>query len=152
MKQEESINKSTDNPTMITVVFLVWVSFKNHESLTFSLPLSVICHTLTSLDKTLFAVLSHYGNTLQCCQAHLKDSTQLLQVKFSSCKKSQLLIWSAVFTQKSLPQELMWRHTQTSSSVSSSGESVWPELLLQSNIEQVQITPTLFTGLTTCQD
>ncbi|XP_056297235.1 uncharacterized protein si:ch211-151h10.2 [Pseudoliparis swirei] len=61
--------------------------------------------------ETLFAVLSHYGNTLQCCQAHLKDSTQLLQ-------------------------ELMWRHTQTSSSVSSSGESVWPELLLQSNIEQ----------------
>ncbi|TNN66636.1 hypothetical protein EYF80_023170 [Liparis tanakae] len=33
-------------------------------------------------------------------------------------------------------EELMWRHTQTSSRVSSSGESVWPELLLQSNIEQ----------------
>ncbi|KAK9521206.1 hypothetical protein VZT92_021030 [Zoarces viviparus] len=61
--------------------------------------------------ETLFAVLGHYRNSLQCCQAHLKDSTQLVQ-------------------------ELTWRHTQISNSVSSTSESVWPELLLQSNIEQ----------------
>ncbi|XP_031142926.1 uncharacterized protein si:ch211-151h10.2 isoform X1 [Sander lucioperca] len=61
--------------------------------------------------ETLFAVLGHYRNSLQCCQAHLRDSTQLLQ-------------------------ELTWSHTHMSNSVSSSSESVWPELLLQSNIEQ----------------
>ncbi|XP_068580983.1 uncharacterized protein si:ch211-151h10.2 isoform X2 [Cebidichthys violaceus] len=61
--------------------------------------------------ETLFAVLGHYKNRLQCCQAHLKESTQLVQ-------------------------ELTWRHTQISNSVSSKSESVWPELLLQSNIEQ----------------
>lgn len=61
--------------------------------------------------ETLFAVLGHYRNRLQCCQTHLKDSTQLLQ-------------------------ELTWSHTHISNSVSSSSESVWPELLLQSNIEQ----------------
>ncbi|XP_032361941.1 uncharacterized protein si:ch211-151h10.2 isoform X1 [Etheostoma spectabile] len=61
--------------------------------------------------ETLFAVLGHYRNSLQCCQAHLRDSTQLLQ-------------------------ELTWSHTQLSNSVSSSSESVWPELLLQSNMEQ----------------
>ncbi|KAM9359609.1 uncharacterized protein ABDE67_002752 [Symphorus nematophorus] len=61
--------------------------------------------------QTLFTVLGHYRNRLQCCQAHLKDSTQLLQ-------------------------ELTWSHTHISNSVSGSGESVWAELLLQSNIEQ----------------
>ncbi|XP_031719580.1 uncharacterized protein LOC116392353 isoform X2 [Anarrhichthys ocellatus] len=61
--------------------------------------------------ETLFAVLVHYRNRLQCCQAQLNDSTQLVQ-------------------------ELTWRHTQISNSVSSTSESVWPELLLQSNIEQ----------------
>ncbi|GAA6235697.1 uncharacterized protein LOC108876113 [Lates japonicus] len=61
--------------------------------------------------ENLFAVLGHYRNRLQCCQTHLKDSTQLLQ-------------------------ELTWSHTHISNSVSSSSESVWPELLLQSNIEQ----------------
>ncbi|XP_051255076.1 uncharacterized protein si:ch211-151h10.2 [Dicentrarchus labrax] len=59
----------------------------------------------------LFAVLGHYRNRLQCCQTRLEDSTQLLQ-------------------------ELTWSHTHISNSVSSSSESVWPELLLQSNIEQ----------------
>ncbi|XP_019943754.2 uncharacterized protein [Paralichthys olivaceus] len=61
--------------------------------------------------ENLFAVLSHYRNRLQCCQTHLNDGTQLLQ-------------------------ELTWSHTHISHSVSSSSESVWPELLLQSNIEQ----------------
>ncbi|XP_018520947.1 uncharacterized protein si:ch211-151h10.2 isoform X2 [Lates calcarifer] len=61
--------------------------------------------------ENLFAVLGHYRNRLQCCQTHLKDSTQLLQ-------------------------ELTWSHTHISNSMSSSSESVWPELLLQSNIEQ----------------
>ncbi|XP_026221101.1 uncharacterized protein si:ch211-151h10.2 [Anabas testudineus] len=61
--------------------------------------------------ETLFRVLGHYKNKLQSCQDNLRDSTQLLQ-------------------------DLIWSHTHISNSVSSSGESVWPELLLQSNIEQ----------------
>ncbi|XP_044059297.1 uncharacterized protein si:ch211-151h10.2 isoform X2 [Siniperca chuatsi] len=61
--------------------------------------------------ETLFAVFGHYRNRLQCCQVHLKDSTQLLQ-------------------------ELIWSHTHINNSVSISSESVWPELLLQFNIEQ----------------
>ncbi|XP_042343109.1 uncharacterized protein si:ch211-151h10.2 isoform X2 [Plectropomus leopardus] len=61
--------------------------------------------------ETLFTVLGHYRNRLQCCEAHLKDSTQLLQ-------------------------ELTWSYTHMSASVRSRSESVWPELLLQSNIEQ----------------
>ncbi|KAM3615511.1 uncharacterized protein V6R79_003313 [Siganus canaliculatus] len=60
---------------------------------------------------TLFAVLGHYRNRLQSCQAHLKDATQMLQ-------------------------ELTWSHAHISNSVSCSSESVWPELLLQTNIEQ----------------
>lgn len=35
-------------------------------------------------------------------------------------------------------QELTWRHAQASNSVSRSSESLWPELLLQANIEQVR--------------
>ncbi|XP_029027306.1 uncharacterized protein si:ch211-151h10.2 isoform X2 [Betta splendens] len=61
--------------------------------------------------KTLFSVSAHYRNRLESCQANLKACTERLQ-------------------------ELMWSHAHTSSSVSSSGESRWPELLLQSNIEQ----------------
>ncbi|KAM8768156.1 uncharacterized protein AB9X84_020341 [Acanthopagrus schlegelii] len=61
--------------------------------------------------EALLTVLGHYKNRLQCCQAYLTDSTQLLQ-------------------------ELTWSHTHISNSVSSGAESVWPELLLQSNIEQ----------------
>ncbi|KAI9548072.1 hypothetical protein NQZ68_013091 [Dissostichus eleginoides] len=61
--------------------------------------------------ENLFAILGHYRNRLQCCQAHLKDSTQLLQ-------------------------ELAWSHTHIRNSVSSHSDSVWPELLLQTNIEQ----------------
>ncbi|KAK2846665.1 hypothetical protein Q5P01_009664 [Channa striata] len=65
--------------------------------------------------ENLLAVLGHYRNKLQSCQANLKQCTQLLQ-------------------------ELIWSHSHMSNSVSSSSsrssESVWPELLLQSNIEQ----------------
>lgn len=61
--------------------------------------------------ETLFAVLGRYRTKLQSCQAHLKESTQLLQ-------------------------ELTWSHAHISSNVSSSSESVWPEILLQSNMEQ----------------
>ncbi|KAM9319134.1 uncharacterized protein KZ484_023431 isoform 2-T2 [Pholidichthys leucotaenia] len=69
--------------------------------------------TSTQTDaQTLFSVLGHYGTKLQSCQTYLKDSTQLLQ-------------------------ELTWSHTHICSSVNSSSESVWPELLLQSNIEQL---------------
>lgn len=35
-------------------------------------------------------------------------------------------------------QELTWRHTHASNSVSHSSELLWPELLLQANIEQVR--------------
>ncbi|CAN9510949.1 unnamed protein product [Ophioblennius macclurei] len=61
--------------------------------------------------ETLFAVLGRYKTKLQSCEAHLKDSTQLLQ-------------------------ELTWSHANISNKVSRSSESVWPEILLQSNIEQ----------------
>ncbi|XP_047450499.1 uncharacterized protein si:ch211-151h10.2 [Mugil cephalus] len=61
--------------------------------------------------QTLFTVLGHYRIRLQSCQAHLNGSTQLLQ-------------------------DLTWSHAHTSNSVNSSSESVWTELLLQSNIEQ----------------
>ncbi|XP_028276014.1 uncharacterized protein LOC114445258 [Parambassis ranga] len=61
--------------------------------------------------ESLFTVVSHHRKRLQSCHAHLKDSTQVLQ-------------------------EITWSHTHTSNSVNSSMESVWPELLLQANIEQ----------------
>ncbi|XP_060928578.1 uncharacterized protein si:ch211-151h10.2 [Limanda limanda] len=61
--------------------------------------------------ENLFAVLSHYRSRLQCCQTHLRDGTRQLQ-------------------------ELTWSHTHISHRVSSRSESVWPELLLQTNIEQ----------------
>ncbi|XP_030007179.1 uncharacterized protein LOC115431070 [Sphaeramia orbicularis] len=60
--------------------------------------------------KFLFTVLGQYRIRFQSCQSHLKDTTQLLQ-------------------------ELTWSHTHMCNGVSSS-ELVWPELLLQSNIEQ----------------
>ncbi|KAK5600114.1 hypothetical protein CRENBAI_009058 [Crenichthys baileyi] len=61
--------------------------------------------------ECLVSVLGQYQNKLQSCQDHQKDSTQLLQ-------------------------DLTWSHTHISSKVNSGSESVWPELLLQSNIEQ----------------
>ncbi|CAB1452849.1 unnamed protein product [Pleuronectes platessa] len=61
--------------------------------------------------ENLFSVLSHYRSRLQSCQTHLRDGTRQLQ-------------------------ELMWSHTHISHKVSSSSESLWPELLLQANIEQ----------------
>ncbi|XP_061683246.1 uncharacterized protein si:ch211-151h10.2 isoform X1 [Syngnathoides biaculeatus] len=62
--------------------------------------------------ETLFADLSHHRNQLDGCQDHLKDSTQLLQ-------------------------ELMWSHSSAGNTLRScNSESVWPELLLQVNMEQ----------------
>ncbi|XP_035479081.1 uncharacterized protein si:ch211-151h10.2 isoform X2 [Scophthalmus maximus] len=61
--------------------------------------------------EDLFAVLGDYRDRLQRCQTHLKDGTRQLQ-------------------------ELAWSHAHTRKRVSCSTESVWPELLLQSNIEQ----------------
>ncbi|XP_076002032.1 uncharacterized protein LOC142995036 [Genypterus blacodes] len=63
--------------------------------------------------ETVCADLGRYRKRLHGCQAHLKDCTQLLQ-------------------------ELTWSRAHISHSVSSSSstESVWPERLLQSNIEQ----------------
>lgn len=61
--------------------------------------------------EALSSAMGLYSSRLQGCQNHLKDSTQLLQ-------------------------ELSWSHTHASSSASRGCELVWPELLLQSNIEQ----------------
>ncbi|XP_077421126.1 uncharacterized protein LOC144051685 [Vanacampus margaritifer] len=62
--------------------------------------------------EALFAVLSHHRKQLDDCQALLKDGTQLLQ-------------------------ELMWSHGHAGNALTScNSESVWPEMLLQSNMEQ----------------
>ncbi|XP_017293262.1 uncharacterized protein LOC108248793 [Kryptolebias marmoratus] len=70
---------------------------------------------LASVQKdaeALVAELGRYRLRFQSCEAHLKESTRLLQ-------------------------ELTWSHAHVSSEVNAGGsESVWPELLLQSNIEQ----------------
>ncbi|XP_077468402.1 uncharacterized protein LOC144084027 [Stigmatopora argus] len=63
--------------------------------------------------ETLFAVLSHHREQLEGCQDLLKDSTQLLQ-------------------------ELIWSHGHAGNTLKNcSSESVWPEMLLQSNMEQL---------------
>ncbi|RVE65166.1 hypothetical protein OJAV_G00132820 [Oryzias javanicus] len=72
--------------------------------------------------ETLFAVLNHYKNQLGSCEVQLKESTQLLQ-------------------------ELTWSHTHICNKVNSSSESVWPELLLQANIEQFDKVQESFTCL-----
>ncbi|XP_061827993.1 uncharacterized protein [Nerophis lumbriciformis] len=65
--------------------------------------------------ETLFEVVSQHRGQLDGCQDLLKDSTQLLQ-------------------------ELTWSHSSArtclGSSSSGGGESVWPEVLLQSNMEE----------------
>ncbi|KAM4742562.1 uncharacterized protein FYW61_001349 [Anableps anableps] len=79
--------------------------------------------TLVQEDaESLVSVLGQYWSKLQSCQAHLKDSTQLLQ-------------------------ELTWSHGHISSKVNSGCESVWPELLLQSNIEQLDKVQENFSSL-----
>ncbi|XP_020563741.1 uncharacterized protein LOC105355378 isoform X2 [Oryzias latipes] len=72
--------------------------------------------------ETLFAVLNHYREKLGSCEVQLKESTQLLQ-------------------------ELTWSHTHTCNKVNSSSESVWPELLLQVNMEQFDKVQESFTCL-----
>lgn len=92
------------------------------------------------LSKALVAELGRYRNKLQSCEAHLKASTELLQVRFSSSYKKQvpfefcrLKNTFALFL-----QELTWSHAHVSSQLNiSCSESVWPELLLQSNMEKV---------------
>ncbi|XP_037318647.2 uncharacterized protein si:ch211-151h10.2 [Pungitius pungitius] len=72
--------------------------------------------------ETLFIVLGRYRNRLQYCQILQEESTQLLQ-------------------------ELTWRNTQLSNSGSGRSESVWPELLLQANMEQFDQVQESFIGL-----
>ncbi|XP_047248389.1 uncharacterized protein si:ch211-151h10.2 [Girardinichthys multiradiatus] len=72
--------------------------------------------------ECLVSVLAQYQNKLQSCQDHQKDSTQLLQ-------------------------DLTWSHTHISSKVNSGSESVWPELLLQSNIEEFDKVQESFSSL-----
>ncbi|XP_061733839.1 uncharacterized protein si:ch211-151h10.2 [Nerophis ophidion] len=64
--------------------------------------------------ETLFEVVSQHRSQLEGCQDLLKDSTQLLQE----------LTWSHISARKCL------------SSGGGGGESVWPEVLLQSNMEE----------------
>ncbi|KAM8902516.1 uncharacterized protein AB9W97_007158 isoform 2-T2 [Spinachia spinachia] len=71
---------------------------------------------------TLFTVLERYKERLQCCHSLQQESTQLLQ-------------------------ELTWRNTQLSNRGSGSSESVWPELLLQANMEQFDQVQESFTSL-----
>ncbi|XP_057684779.1 uncharacterized protein LOC130911086 isoform X1 [Corythoichthys intestinalis] len=62
--------------------------------------------------ESFFAVLSHHREQLEGCQDLLKDSTQLLQ-------------------------ELIWSHSHAGNTLKNcSSESIWPEMLLQSNMEQ----------------
>lgn len=62
-------------------------------------------------------------------------------------KTKTFLLFSAVFRHplNFVSQELTWSHTHISNSVrsSSSNESVWPEMLLQFNIEQVHFAPSV---------
>ncbi|XP_077578947.1 uncharacterized protein LOC144200578 [Stigmatopora nigra] len=63
--------------------------------------------------ETSFAVLNHHREQLEGCQDLLKDSTQLLQ-------------------------ELLWSHGHAGNTLKNcTSESVWPEMLLQSNLEQL---------------
>lgn len=90
------------------------------------------------LCKSLVAELGRYRNKLESCQAHLKASTQLLQVSFSSFFKKNLSDLPSSLKHLLLLQELTWSHAHFSSELNiSSTESVWPELLLQSNMEKV---------------
>lgn len=61
--------------------------------------------------KIMLTEVDQYRNKLQRCQSHLKDTIRVLQ-------------------------ELTWSHANVSQSVNSCIESVWPEKLLQANIEQ----------------
>ncbi|XP_054884982.1 uncharacterized protein si:ch211-151h10.2 isoform X2 [Poeciliopsis prolifica] len=79
--------------------------------------------TLVQEDaESLVSVLAQYRTKLQSCQALLKGCTQLLQ-------------------------ELTWSHAHISTKVNSCCESVWPELLLQSNIEQFDKVQENFSSL-----
>ncbi|XP_008424663.1 uncharacterized protein LOC103475056 isoform X1 [Poecilia reticulata] len=79
--------------------------------------------TLVQEDaESLVSVLAQYRTKLQSCQAHLKGCTQLLQ-------------------------ELTWSHAHISTKVNSGCESVWPELMLQSNIEQFDKVQENFSSL-----
>lgn len=97
---------------------------------------SIIPH----LVKTLSTVMCHYGKRLQSCQTHLNDSTRLLQVSASRDHSQHPTLSEPAAESAVSPQELTWSHTHISNHMSrscSSAESVWPELLLQSNMEQV---------------
>uniref|UniRef100_A0A096ME73 Si:ch211-151h10.2 n=1 Tax=Poecilia formosa TaxID=48698 RepID=A0A096ME73_POEFO len=79
--------------------------------------------TLVQEDaESLVSVLAQYRTKLQSCQAHLKGCTQLLQ-------------------------ELTWSHAHINTKVNCGCESVWPELLLQSNIEQFDKVQENFSSL-----
>ncbi|XP_028320777.1 uncharacterized protein LOC114474572 [Gouania willdenowi] len=71
----------------------------------------VTVETAQTNTETLFEALERYRTKLDSCRTDLKDSTTLLQ-------------------------ELSWSHSHISTRVNSSSESPWPEILLQSNMEQ----------------
>lgn len=94
------------------------------------------------LSKSLVAELGQYRKKLESCETHLKASTQLLQVSFSSFFIKNLSEPQSL-KRLLLLQELTWSQAHFSNKLNiSSTESVWPELLLQSNMEKVP-TPSL---------
>ncbi|XP_055082159.1 uncharacterized protein si:ch211-151h10.2 [Periophthalmus magnuspinnatus] len=93
----------------------LWAQLEEmHTGVTISKKRERECRELPSAQadvKIMLTEVDEYRNKLQRCQSHLKDTIRVLQ-------------------------ELTWSHTNVSHSVNSSIESVWPEKLLQSNIEQ----------------
>ncbi|XP_013871333.1 uncharacterized protein si:ch211-151h10.2 isoform X2 [Austrofundulus limnaeus] len=94
----------------------LWIQLEElHTGVTLSKQEGWGYRDLTSVKtdaQTLVAELGRYRKRLESCEAHLKASTQLLQ-------------------------ELTWSHAHFSTKLNlSSTESVWPELLLQSNMEK----------------
>ncbi|XP_020784326.1 uncharacterized protein si:ch211-151h10.2 isoform X2 [Boleophthalmus pectinirostris] len=94
----------------------LWAQLEEmHTGVTISKKRERECRELPSAQadvKIMLTEVDEYRNKLQSCQSHLKDTIRVLQ-------------------------ELTWSHTNVSHTVNSSIESVWPEKLLQSNIEQM---------------
>ncbi|CAL1571015.1 unnamed protein product [Knipowitschia caucasica] len=85
-----------------------------HTGVTLSKKKEQECRELPSAQaevKIMLTEVDEYRKRLQRCQSHLKDTIRVLQ-------------------------ELTWSHTNVSQRVNRGIESVWPEKLLQANIEQ----------------
>ncbi|XP_072313079.1 uncharacterized protein [Eucyclogobius newberryi] len=93
----------------------LWAQLEEmHTGVTLSKKRVQECRELPSAQadvKIMLRDVDEYRSKLQRCQSHLEDTIRVLQ-------------------------DLTWSHTNVSQTVNSSIESVWPEKLLQSNIEQ----------------